>query len=456
MASYWERRRQAAQRRAFERSSGVRLPTGDTESSLADAEARRVAAGRRAQAEARVGATGPRARAEEMLPSEGLFAGSGTGRDFRVEPRTAEEQQRSRDLAEFVLFGPERGSVAGGEAGRLERFVRDWGLSEQEFRLAGERAGEGRAGAAAGWAALGLAGAVPFFGDVAQGLGRAGRVASQAADVGRAADAARVVPENIADNVIKEINTSGLQYTKPNIEDVVPDRRATAELAYRQGFEAPGRSLPSEDFERAFRELPQSVSRERLPFEPETAGQPIIVYRGLMDRRGVSGVDYGRSLIDGDYYVGHGVYGHGTYFSENFYDALNYSAIESGPSGSANGAIVRAVIPGDVRLLDFSNKQAQKAYQKSPFSTISEFAAANGYDGILIPKSGRNHVSMLNRSAMIFDSQPREVLQSDMIMLTDRRLTVPQIYEDLFRGGSNRQNVPQVQELPPEWEGLNF
>ena len=54
--------------------------------------------------------------------------------------------------------------------------------------MAGQRAGEGRAGAAAGWAALGLAGAVPFFGDVAQGLGRAGRVASQAADVVRSAE----------------------------------------------------------------------------------------------------------------------------------------------------------------------------------------------------------------------------------------------------------------------------
>lgn len=140
-------------------------------------------------AEARVAATNARARAETILPSNNLFASSGTGRDYRIQPKTAEEQQQSRDLAEFVLFGPERSSALGGEASRPERFVRDWGLSEQEFRLAGESAREGNLGSAAGWATLGLAGVVPIFGDLAQGLARAGRasrLSSAAGDVSRA------------------------------------------------------------------------------------------------------------------------------------------------------------------------------------------------------------------------------------------------------------------------------
>jgi hypothetical protein len=90
-------------------------------------------------------------------------------------------------MAAEAAFGPERSSwISGGEAGGLERFVRDWGLSEQEFRLSGERAGEGRFGAAAGWAGLGLAGAVPFAGDALQALGKAGRATSRAADAARA------------------------------------------------------------------------------------------------------------------------------------------------------------------------------------------------------------------------------------------------------------------------------
>ena len=58
-----------------------------------------------------------------------------------------------------MLFGPERQSAFGsGQASRPERFARDWGLSEQEFNLARQRASESRPGATALWGGLGLAG----------------------------------------------------------------------------------------------------------------------------------------------------------------------------------------------------------------------------------------------------------------------------------------------------------
>lgn len=146
-----------------------------------------------------IGSQDPDAAAQARLrgqyPADTMFGESGTGRDYREQPRTAAEQAATRKAFASALFGPERESILPGEqqASRGERFLRDWGASEQEFRLAGQRFSEGQIGAGFGWGALAMAGAIPFFGDIAQGAARAGRIASQAADVGRAAKAADVV-----------------------------------------------------------------------------------------------------------------------------------------------------------------------------------------------------------------------------------------------------------------------
>jgi hypothetical protein len=100
--------------------------------------------------------------------------------------------QTVSDVASDVAFGPERTSAFGGDASRPERTLRDWGLSEQEFRASGSAFDEGRPLAGLGWGALGLAGAVPFFGQAGRGLvrgvgavGDVARGAGAAADVGR-------------------------------------------------------------------------------------------------------------------------------------------------------------------------------------------------------------------------------------------------------------------------------
>jgi hypothetical protein len=106
--------------------------------------------------------------------------------------------ESAKGLGRELAFGPERESwVPGvGEAPRLERTLRDWGLSEQEFRLAGERASEGRVGPAVGWGALAVAGAVPFVGQAGRGIVKGvtgvGRAAGAAADVARGAEVANI------------------------------------------------------------------------------------------------------------------------------------------------------------------------------------------------------------------------------------------------------------------------
>jgi hypothetical protein len=76
-------------------------------------------------------------------------------------------------VSEF-LFGPERKSIfpSGAEASKGERFLRDWVGSEQEFKASGRAASEGRVGAALGWGALALAGAVPGFGKALKGAAK--------------------------------------------------------------------------------------------------------------------------------------------------------------------------------------------------------------------------------------------------------------------------------------------
>lgn len=121
------------------------------------------------------------ARVRELFPDDALYGDSGTG---GVRTYTPEQQAANRRAFASFIFGPERESIFGGEASRPERLLRDWGLSEQEFRLSGERFGEGRVGAGFGWGALAIAGAIPIVGDAAQALGKLGRAAERAVDAG--------------------------------------------------------------------------------------------------------------------------------------------------------------------------------------------------------------------------------------------------------------------------------
>jgi hypothetical protein len=165
MPSYWERRADEARRR---RLAAVAGRSAGVPRSFADAA---------------------------RLRSEAERAPQSAARDAEVREAARQAGVNVGRFASELAFGPERTSVVGGEAPKLERFIRDWGLSEQEFRTAGERASEGRAGAALGWGALGLAGAIPVVGQAGRGLvkgvGAAGRAAGAAADAGRGTEILR-------------------------------------------------------------------------------------------------------------------------------------------------------------------------------------------------------------------------------------------------------------------------
>ena len=243
MSSYWERRAQESRQRSLaaqaSRYSGqasqfdnvsrtVGQVSGSQPNSVLEAQRRRreqaerdrLARVQRAQAEARVVEAGRRREVEDAArrPKFALPTGA-LGPGFQP---TAEDYAQAGRIAlgvgNEVAFGPERQSVFGGEASRPERTLRDWGLSEQEFRASGSAFDEGRPLAGLGWGALAVAGAVPLFGQAGRGLVKgagavgdvvraagavsdAGRAAEAAADVARAADVAKIAEPSLISQI---------------------------------------------------------------------------------------------------------------------------------------------------------------------------------------------------------------------------------------------------------------
>jgi hypothetical protein len=99
-------------------------------------------------------------------------------------------EKQSRSLVSEIVFGPERSSVLHSDvkASGAERLLRDWVASEQEFKAAGQAASEGRAGAALGWGALGLAAAIPYGGQAVRAVTRAAGVVPDAVRVSAKVD----------------------------------------------------------------------------------------------------------------------------------------------------------------------------------------------------------------------------------------------------------------------------
>jgi hypothetical protein len=117
----------------------------------------------------------------ERYGTETLFPDSGAA-GMRPDPTPEEIAESRAAIGRFgrdVLFGPERGSAIPfvDEASDVERLVRDWGLSEQEFRASAEAFGEGRIGSGLGWGLLGTMAAVPIGGWAGRAIGKLGKAA---------------------------------------------------------------------------------------------------------------------------------------------------------------------------------------------------------------------------------------------------------------------------------------
>ena len=117
----------------------------------------------------------------EQFATDTLFPDSGTA-GMRPDPTPEEIAESRAAIGRFgrdVLFGPERGSAIPfvDEASDAERLIRDWGLSEQEFRASAEAFGEGRIGSGLGWGLLGTMAAVPVGGWAGRAIGKLGKAA---------------------------------------------------------------------------------------------------------------------------------------------------------------------------------------------------------------------------------------------------------------------------------------
>lgn len=308
--------------------------------------------------------------AQQRLASEfstDLFPGSGSGRDQRVVPPTAVEQAQSRKALKEFVFGPERGSVVPGrDAGLRERVLRDWVLSEQEFRLAAERAREGRFGSAAGWAGLGLAGFVPAVGDAVQGASKIARAA-----VRRSAD--------LSNNFANEVASGAVRYTaNPDVLAAArPHRKNAIEIIHRQGFDGKPAVLPRNDFNRL------ASSSEYIP-----------IFRGVSNTGSVPASRFVDEFANGEFFVGGGTYGAGAYFSRSAEGAVPYSALGS------QGSVIEALVPKTARILDLDSplgKSMFEEFRASPFVDAAEYFVSKGYDGLTVG----NDFILYNRSAVV-------------------------------------------------------
>jgi len=542
--------------------------------------------------------------------------------------------KQAGQFAEAALFGPQVESALRDDrqAGYLERFFRTQ-AGEQEFRTSGERFGEGRPAAGAGWGLLGLAGAIPFFGDIAQGaagVSRAARGAGAAADVARGAEVGRfglqvsplkvgadkakytnkltdltdvvyrempfdefkvvrsnspslggrqlwvsnspdlalgqgpwpkilveydasafgdvrpgnkpgwqfswdagsaeflvrpdrysglreidairslIIPDetiptikrwqleslsedfarerieggikftrktptpdvargaevgpvagrNIVNEVSAEISESGWKYTKPNIDSVPEPRRGVAELAYRQGYETKPQVVPNAQFDEIVAIPRDPYNHERLPYEYNTGGRNIVVYRGLRDETPGSAMQYANQFIDGDYWVGKGQWGHGNYFSTDPSVALDYTALGGWGTGNKDGVLMRAMIPADAKLLEWRSNYSPWAddFANSQFTDISEYAIANGYDGIILINDYEKTSSIvaLNRSIVSVDDKIINVPTDYAALRAEGILRSNEILDDLFRGGDNLERIKRQGGIPQWEEGVNW
>jgi hypothetical protein len=303
---------------------------------------------------------------------------------------TAEEQARRREMLSQIAFGPERRSVRPwrNEASLPERVLRDWVASEQEFRLAAERAGESRFGSALGWGALGMAGVVPFYGDAAQALRKAGRIFSSSGDAARST---RVSGKNIIDDVVEEKRQFlDLQNTLPpeQLAAIPANQRVLREIIHRQGFDAPTMKVNSSEFNRL-----------------ANSGEYDVVYRGVFGEEGgqAAALRFAEDMVDGNMFVGQGRFGDGVYLAMSPEYSLSYAAGAGRAPG--RGAIVRFLVPKNARFVEYPiSPDLTKAFENSGMRTISEFLAASGYDGVRVSRSvGEGEIVLFNRSNLVTD-----------------------------------------------------
>jgi len=318
-----------------------------------------------------------------------------------IQPKTYDPgmPQRAAQVASQIAFGPERQSVSGGQAGLGERFVRDWVLSEQEFKESGRQFAGGNVGAGLGWGVLGLAGAIPLFGDAAQGLVRASRAGEQIANVSRSGRpfAPGVQPLSSPVPGYTPARGADLSDTFGSIPDVRFD-----DMLGTQKREFAERVLDAQGFTGKPQLIPESAAaglRDSTDYLP--------VFRGIKDAPETGTAhQFARQFADGSFYTMDGLFGTGSYWGD-IGTAGAYANYGYRTSQEPLGLVVEAFLPRNAKILtsqspEWVSGEFVRGLRDSNLYDMGAYAASLGYDAIRLHSGGTEGVyNILNRSALI-------------------------------------------------------
>jgi hypothetical protein len=299
-------------------------------------------------------------------------------------------------------------------------------------------------------------------GIVRGGMGQARELeqARRAATAAESASIAGARGRDMVDELAQERRTFyDLQYTLPEerLSQISPQYRRLQEVLHRQGFDAPPSRINADEFSRL-------SSEGHIP-----------IYRGFWDADPSRAAEWAESTISGPMRVHEGLYGTGIYVATDPAYALSYATPSGGIyAGNVDGRFIRGFVNKDANLLvsptpgqepSSQFRQAVEAFRRShgidsleEISSVprgkqkllfSEFLAASGYDGLLVPATGE--LVLLNRSATAWQS-PVSVpssLYSESYTSPDR---AREIIESFYRGGG----IPARPPAPPSRPAAPF
>jgi hypothetical protein len=198
-------------------------------------------------------------------------------------------------------------------------------------------------------------------------------------------------PQDIVQDLSNEIQTTGIQWTLPSerLDQISEDSRLFAEISYRQGLDKPPVRVP----EAEFRDLVSDTN------------DYTVLYRGIKDTLERASSEMAKEFIEGDLFIGSGLWGNGTYMSTNKELASLYAR------GSVEPVVIKTVIPNNARFLIWGSEEFDRLVEQfeSQYGVLdfAQFLAAKGYDAFVDLPSGVWLV--LNRSVIIASDAPPEV-----------------------------------------------
>lgn len=129
-----------------------------------------------------------------------------------------------------------------------------------------------------------------------------------------------------------------------------------------------------------------------------------LIYRGVagsFDQK-LSANQIHDQFRSGKLFIGSGMFGNGTYFSQN-------ESFAEGYSDGSKGSVMRAILPKSAKVIDYENllDLYEKVLESHPhLSKVDEssLAVVLGYDAVERKRPDGNHLIILNRGALIVEN----------------------------------------------------